>query len=345
LTFYDGQLATVTFPSRTLAMVAALVAGALVALALAACGSGGRNQPVATDGPVTPAATTTTTTTDLPGTNKPAITIGDKNFTEQFILGELYAEALSAAGYNVSVNRNIGPTDVTISALRSGRISMYPEYIGVWDSSVAGIKRGFRTGQGAYQAGRKWADANGFQLMNATPFDDKNAIAVTLSYAAQNRLRTIKDLRRVAQGMTLGSPPQLYEGDSGLAGIEQAYGFAPAAVKSLDVGAQYFALTTSQVQAADVNTTDGQLASGDYVLLSDPQNVFGWGQVVPVVSAKVMAEEGPAFGATINAVSALLTTKAMRWLNAEVDLAHENPTSVAQQFLVTHGLIPPDSDS
>jgi osmoprotectant transport system substrate-binding protein len=326
--------------------VLAPVACALAAFVLAACGSGARKQPVATDGPITPPTTTAaTTTTNLPGTDKPSITIGDKNFTEQFVLGELYAQALTAAGYSVSINRNIGPTDVTINALKSGRISMYPEYIGTWNSAVAGIKRKFKTAEAAYRAGRTWAAANGFQLMNPTPFDDKTAIAVTLAYAAQNRLKTIADLRRVATSMTFGSPPQLYQSDLGLPGVEQAYGFAPAALKSLDVGSQYYALTTNQVQAADVNTTDGQLVSGDYVLLSDPQNVFGWGQVVPVVSEKTLAQEGPAFSATVNAVSALLTTRNIRWMNAEVDIGGETPQAVAQQFLLTHGVIPPDTSS
>jgi osmoprotectant transport system substrate-binding protein len=316
----------------------AAVAGVLAALTLASCGAA-KKQAVATDGPVTP-TTTTTNTAGLPGTGKPAVTIGDKNFTEQFVLGELYAGALSAEGYDVTVNRNIGPTEVTIQALRSGRISMYPEYIGTWDSAVAGYKREFRTAEAAYRAGQRWAKPHGYQLLDPTPFDDTNAIAVTLIYASQNHLKTLNGLRRVAQTMTLGAPPQFDEGTTGLPGAEEAYGFAPAALKSLDVGAQYFALASGQVQAADVNTTDGQLASGDYVLLGDPHNVFGWGQAVPVVSAKVLSAEGPAFAATINAVSALLTTSTMRWLNAEVDVGHQNPTSVAQQFLLTHGLIP-----
>jgi osmoprotectant transport system substrate-binding protein len=325
------------------AAVLAAVAGALSALAVAGCGAA-KKQAVATDGPVTPTTTTTSTVAE-PGTDRPPVVIGDKNFTEQFVLGELYALALGAQGYNVSVDRNIGPTEVTISALRSGRISMYPEYVGTWDSAVAGNHRGFRSADAAYRAGQHWAGLHGFQLLDPTPFDDINAIAVTLTYAAQNHLRTLNDLRRVAQGMTLGSPPQFDVGANGLPGIEAAYGFAPAALKSLDVGAQYFSLATSEVQAADVSTTDGQLASGDYVLLDDPQHVFGWGQVVPVVPEKVLQAEGPAFAATINSVSALLTTSVMRWLNAEVDVGHQNPTSVAQQFLLTHGLIPPESDS
>jgi osmoprotectant transport system substrate-binding protein len=294
---------------------------------------------------VTPATTTMTTTTDLPGTNMPPVTIGDKNFTEEFVLGELYAQALSAQGYSVSVDRNIGPTEVTLGALRSGRISMYPEYISVWDADVAHNNRDFETATDAYRAGRRWATAHGFSLLNPTQFSDTDAIAVTLTYANQNHLRTLTDLRRVAQGLTLGSPPPQFDsGDAGLPEIEGAYGFAPAALKSLDIGAQYYALATNEVQAAQVNTTDGQLASGDYVLLRDPLNVFGWGQVVPIVPTKVLNAEGPAFAATINGVDAVLNTSTIRWLNEQVDVAGKSPGSVAQQFLLTHGLIPPDTD-
>ena len=96
----------------------------LVALGVGACGAGKHDRHGrftanvrATQAPV------------LPGTGKPPVTIGDKNFTEQFLLGELYAEALSAQGYTVQLNRNIGPTEVTLQALYSGRLDMYPEYL------------------------------------------------------------------------------------------------------------------------------------------------------------------------------------------------------------------------
>ena len=92
-----------------------------------------------------------------------------------------------------------------------------------------------------------------------------------------------------------------------------------------------------------MQTTDGQLASGDYLLLADPANVFGWGNVVPVVTSSVIESEGPAFAATINRVSSLLTIGVMRELNQAVDVAGQNPATVAQQFLETHGLIPPSS--
>jgi osmoprotectant transport system substrate-binding protein len=329
----------------TRAILAGPVAGALVAVCLVGCGAGATPAPKsAVDGPL-PTTTTTTTTTALPGTGKPAVTIGDKNFTEQFVLGELYSEALTAQGYTVQLNQDIGPTSVTIQALMSGRLSMYPEYIDVWDYEVAHHRGPLRSASAAYGAGLRYAADQGLTLLDPTPFSDTNAIAVTLSYAHQNELRSIGDLRKVAASLAFGGPPQFEQSSNGLPAIEQVYGFAPAGYTPLDVGSQYQNLDTGTVQAADVNSTDGQLASGDYVLLADPRNVFGWGQVVPVVPTKVLQAEGPQFTATINDVTALLSTSVIRWLNGQVDIAHRDPAAVARQFLETHGLIHPGSPS
>jgi osmoprotectant transport system substrate-binding protein len=80
-------------------------------------------------------------------------------------------------------------------------------------------------------------------------------------------------------------------------------------------------------------------------LLGDPKHVFGWGNVVPVVPIKVLEAEGPVFAATINKVSALLSTAVMRQLNAAVDVSGETPAVVAQQFLIAHGLVPASQGS
>jgi osmoprotectant transport system substrate-binding protein len=230
---------------------------------------------------------------------------------------------------------------VTIRALQSGSLSFYPESIGVWDQNVAGYKRTFDTAKAAYQAGQRYARAHGFQLLNPTPFSDTAAIGVTLTYAVQHGLSTIGDLRKLAPTLTIGGPPQFESSATGLAGMEQAYGFAPAAFKPLPVGEQYAALDQGTIQAADVNTTDGQLTSYKYALLHDPAHVFGWGNVVPVVTQKVLEQEGPAFQATIDRVSALLTMSVIRQLNAAVALSHQDPTKVAKQFLEAHQIVPP----
>jgi osmoprotectant transport system substrate-binding protein len=314
---------------RAAALLAALL---LTAAVLGGCGSGSRD----------PTGSQTGTTT-LPGEGRPSVTIGDKNFPEQFVLGQLYDQALTARGYSVVLDPNIGPTQVTTQALVSGRLDMYPEYVDVWNTFVAGYQHGFASARSAYQAASTYAHAHGLALLRPTPFSDTNALAVTTAYAKSHALESLGDLQRVAAGLTVGAPTQFQDSSVGLVAAEHAYAFTPAAVSTLDIGAQYQALTQSAVQAAYMTTTDGELAGTTFTMLADPLRVFGWGNVMPVVRAAVLAAEGPDFAATINRVSALLTLPVMRRLNAAVELAQQDPALVAHQFLAEHGLVPPGS--
>jgi osmoprotectant transport system substrate-binding protein len=327
----------------------------LVTVACTACGS----TRTTSSASVTPTSTTTTstqtstaiassdpsattaTTAPLPGAGKPIITVGDKNYGEQFVLGQLYVQALRAEGYTVNVDQNIGPTDVTIQALRAGSLTVYPEYLNIFNTSVAGYRHGFHTQLGAYQAAQHYAQSHGMQLLAPTPFSNTDAIAVTDATAASNRLRSIGDLAKMTDPLTIGGPPQFQQGTPGLPVLAIAYGVVPASFRAMPVGDQYSALNNGAIQAADVNATDGQLATGDYQLLRDPHHVFGWGNVVPVVSARALAAEGPAFAATIQRVDDMLTTTAMRELNQAVTIAQQDPVAVAKVFLQTHGLLTP----
>jgi osmoprotectant transport system substrate-binding protein len=335
---------------------AACVMALAVMLGGAACGTGsgaGTTAPASTSS--TPSSSTTTTSSStttssttsstssasLPGTGKPQVTIGDKNFTEQFVLGELYRQALQAQGFSVQLNRNIGPTDVTMQALKTGSLAMYPEYLNLLDTTIAHDTRTPRSRTAAYDTAQRWALKHGLQLLNPTPFSDTDTIGVTIAYAGANRLNSLRDLTKVATTLTVGGPPQFQQTTPGLSTIERRYGFTVAGYKTLAVGGQYDALNGGTVQAADVGTTDGQLASGDYEALRDPQHLFGWGNAVPVVAASALSAEGPAFADTIDRVSALLTTPVMRQLNLAVDVAGQDPATLAKQFLETHGVIPP----
>lgn len=330
-------------------------------MALSACGTGSRagtadapstttvTAPSTTTSTVTTTVTTTATTTatvTLPGAGKPPVTIGDENTPEQFLLGQLYYQALKAQGFQVSLNQSIGPTQVIQQALATGQLAMYPEYLDTWNTSVASLTRSFASRTDAYMAGQDYAVAHGLKLLNPTPFSDTEGIAVTFDYAVENDLQSISDLIKVAPGLTLGGPPQFQQDPNGLPAIEKVYGASPAAFKPLEIGAQsYQALDQGTVQAAVVSTTDPQLLSGSYPMLSDPAGVFGWGNVVPVVSARALAAEGPVFEDTINRVSALLTLDAMRELNAAVVENNQDPALVAQQFLQSAGLLPQPSAS
>lgn len=322
----------------------------LAALSLAACSSSGSSStatpPTSPSTTATATTPTTTTTTTLPGKGKPAIVVGDKNYTEQFVLGELYYEALQAQGFSVSIDQNIGVNQVRLKQLQDGEITMYPEYLNVWNGQIAANTRHFRTVPAAYRAAADFAKAHGLELLRNTPFSDTSGIAVTETFAQQQGVEEIRDLASLATDLNLGGPPQLQQDPTtGLPALERTYHFSPSAItyKSLEIGNQYKALDQGTVQAAYVNTTDGEFTTGNYALLADPEKVFGIGNVVPVVSAKAVAEEGPAFVATIDRVSALLTMPVIREMNALVDLAGETPAGVASRFLADHGLIPATS--
>src|SRR5436305_14100497 len=110
-------------------------------------------------------------------------------------------------------------------AIYSGRLDMYPEYLSMWNSDVAGLRRSFKTMRSAYAAGRRFARRHDLTILAPTPFSDTGGVAVTVSYGAAHRLRTIADLRRVAQTLTFGAPPEFQQNTGGLPVLEQTYGF------------------------------------------------------------------------------------------------------------------------
>lgn len=319
---------------------------ALAALTIAACSSSGTattNPPASSPGTST---STSTTPVTPPGKGKPAVVIGDKNYTEQFVLGELYYQALQAQGFSVTLDPNIGINQSRMKQFQTGEITMYPEYLNVWNQQIAGNTRRFKTLRSSYRAAQAFAAKHQLQLLSPTPFSDTSGLAATASFAQQNDLRGLDDLASLATNLTLGGPPQLQQDPTtGLPALERTYHFSPSAItyKSLELGNQYKALDQGTVQAAYVNTTDGEFTTGNYALLADPLTVFGIGNVVPVVSAKAVLEEGPAFVQTIDRVSGLMTLGVIRELNALVDLAGETPAGVASRFLADHGLIPANS--
>jgi osmoprotectant transport system substrate-binding protein len=308
-----------------------LGAGALAlatAGALAACGSSSSSSS---------SATITAGTASGPGQGKPAVTMGDKNFTEEFVLAQLYAQALRAKGFTVSLKEGLGSTELADKALTSGQIDMYPEYTGTLLSVVAGQKAPPKSAADAYRQAKAFDEARGFTLLAPTPFFDSDALAATAAYAKAHGLKTIADLKPLGKRVSLGAAPEFATRAEGLVGLKQAYGIDPT-FKPLAIGLTYNALDSGNVNLGDVFTTDPQLVGGKYTLLSDPKFVFGFQNAAPEVSKKVVAAEGPAFSQTLDAVSAKLTTEAMQKMNAAVSLDKQSAASVAHTFLAANGL-------
>ena len=304
-------------------------------IAVAACGSSSSSSTTTAS---TPAATTSTPAATGPGAGKPPVTLGDKNFTEEYILGSLYQEALQAKGFKVNLKGNIGSSELIYKALQSGQIDAYPEYTGTLLTAVAGVTAPPQTAQAAYQQAKAYLEKHGYTMLNDTPFYDSDAIGTTKAYAAAHHLTTIADLKPLGKAVKLGGLPEFRTRAQALLGLIKAYGINPTFVP-LASGLFYTALDSGQVNVSDVFTTDPQLGSGKYVVLTDPKHVFGFQNVALVIKQSVLAAEGPAFAQTVNAVSALLTTKAIITMNAAVALNKESPATVAHTFLTANGLL------
>jgi osmoprotectant transport system substrate-binding protein len=282
--------------------------------------------------------TGTESSADQPGKGKPAVTIGTKDFTEEFVLGNLYAQALKAKGYEVNLKENIGSTEIIDKSLTSGQIDGYPEYTGVSLSVVAKNDILAKSPEQTQQLVKEFYEGRGQVVSDATPFQDVDAIATTKEFATKNNLTEVADLRKLPS-FTIGARPEFKSRFNGLKGMEKVYGIKNAEFKQLALGLQYPSLDKGDVDSANVFSTDAQLASGKYTVLKDPQGVFGFQNVYFVINKdKYDALGGQQFMDVINAVNKLLTEEAMTAMNAAVDLDKKKPADVAKAFLEANGL-------
>src|SRR6266581_3878727 len=284
---------------RRLPRTAALAVMASGALLLAACSS---STTTTTSGGSSSSSSSSPSSSAAAGSSK-SLTLGTKDFTEEFILGSLYKLALQAKGYTITYKSNIGATEVIDKALTSGQIDAYPEYTGESVATVAGINTAPTTPQQEYG------------------------------------LKTTADLKKVPH-FTLGARPEFQGRQEGAAGMEKVYGIHNFTFKSLALGIQYQALDSGAVNAVDVFTTDPQLATGKYVVLTDPKNIFGFQNIALVINTKKLnGLGGQAFMSLINQVNALLTTPAIIAMNKAVAVDKHQPDAVAKAFLQANHII------
>ena len=281
----------------------------------------------------------------LAGTARPAtkatptIIIGTKNFPEEFILGELYKQALEAKGFTVSYKENIGSTEIIQTALTSGKLNFYPEYTGVIVQDVFHHTLSAKTAQATYQLAKQLEGAKGYLLLRPTPFFDTDVLAVTNATAKKHGLTSIGDLKKVGS-FKLGGFPECQTRNTCFLGYTKQYGLTNASFVPLAGISAYAALDAGKVLAADVFSTDPPLGKNSkYTVLADPKHVTGFQNVAPIVKASVASAAGPAFASTVNAVSAKLTQDAIVAMNRAVIVDKKDPAEVAKAFLTANGLV------
>ena len=323
-------------PRRRSRTVAALLLSLAAALTVVACGSGNSSSSSASAGTASSAGAAPATSSSSGSASAPAksggtITLGTKNFTEEYVVGALYQQALTKAGCKVDYKPNIGATEVVDKALTSGQIDAYPEYTGESVATVFGINKNVSSPQEEYNLAKAAYAKRGQVMSQMTPFYDTDAIAVLKSYAQKHNLVNTADLAKVGH-FTLGARPEFLSREEGAAGMKKIYGVKNFSFKSLALGLQYQALDSGAVDAIDVFTTDPQLASGKYTVLKDPKNIFGFQNIALVVN-KNKISACPQILTVANKINKLLTTPAIIAMNKAVAIDHQQPATVAAAFL------------
>jgi osmoprotectant transport system substrate-binding protein len=268
------------------------------------------------------------------------VTIGSKNFTEQKVLGEIYAQALTAAGYDVSTQLNLGDEKTALKALEGGDISAYPEYTGTALLSFFG----FTADKLPSDEGEAFDEAKaGFEKKNLTalpptPFVSSNEVAVTKETADKLKLKTISDLEGKSQDLTLYGSPECRQRLDCKLGLEQVYGLKFKKFVPVDIALRHEVLKKGQADVSIVFTTDPQNKREGFVLLEDDKGMFPPYNSTLVVRNDVLEKAGPDFAKTVEMVNKGLTDEVMQELNARVDLDKSTPEDVAGQYLEESGL-------
>jgi len=269
------------------------------------------------------------------------LVIGSKNFTEQKVLGEIYAQALAAAGYEVSTELNLGDEKTALKALEQGDISAYPEYTGTALLSFFGYTADKipKDGLIAFAKAKEGFAKKDLTAEPITPFVSSNEVAVTKETADKYGLQKISDLSKVADKLTLYGSPECRQRLDCLLGLEQVYGLKFKKFVPVDIALRHEVLTKGQADVSIVFTTDPQNKREGFVLLDDDKGMFPPYNSTLVVRNDVLAKAGPDFDKVVADVSKGLTDEVMQELNARVDLDKKTPEVVAGEYLKEAGFI------
>ena len=273
------------------------------------------------------------------GGSTSAIKVGSKDFTEQFIIGEMYALVLEDVGFEVERRLNLGGTPVAQAGLESGEIDVYPEYTGTGLLTVLKLPASSDQQEVYNTVAEGYQEQFDLVWLEPAPMNNTQALAMTRERSDELGITTISDMAAQASDLVMIGPPEFEVREDGLPGIQAAYGnFELAAYKAVDAGLRYKGLTDGEADVAVAFGTDGEISAFDLVVLEDDQNLFPPYQVAPVIRQDAL-DDNPVAADALNRLSPLLTNETMQRLNYEVSANQREPADVAQEFLIEQGLI------
>jgi osmoprotectant transport system substrate-binding protein len=307
-------------PSPVSARARTLAALSLAVLVTGACGSG----------------TSTTTKTAKP------VVVGSAPFSESVIVANMYAGALQADGYQVTVRKGLGQREIYLPALQKGGrdngIDVVPEYAG---TLLEFVNKNAGEASGDLDATvtklRSRLQEIGLTALNPSPAADQNAFAVTRATADKYKLKKLSDLAPVANQLTLGAGPECPARPFCQPGLEKTYGLTFKTFRVLDSGGPKTmeALASGDIDVGLVFSSDGGVAARNLVVLEDDKKLQTVDNLIPAIRNDVVDDT---IRKTLNKVSAALTTEDLIQLNKQADIDKADPETLARDWLTQHGI-------
>ena len=316
--------------------IAVLVA-AVLALALAGCGGGGGgggagggasgggggNQPIAKN----------------PQNASKSITVGSKNFPEQLVLGNIYAQALEAAGFKVERQLNLGSEVIAFKALRNGDVDAYPEYTGTVLTTLYKVpaKDVPKEPQQAFTDAKERLRQDKITGMPVTPIESTYRLGATKQTADRLRARTTSELAPKAKDLTITGYPECRQRQDCYVGVQKTYGMK---FKDFVASEQtYEVLDQDEAKVGFLFTTDAQLSTGKYRTFEDDKKFFPPYNVSFLVRDDAVQRLGPEAQQVVERVQKPLTERVMIELNSRRVLEKQEPEDVARQYLRAEGFV------
>ncbi|HEY1656645.1 MAG TPA: glycine betaine ABC transporter substrate-binding protein [Candidatus Tumulicola sp.] len=271
------------------------------------------------------------------GSRAGIVRVGSKNFTESFVIAEIYAQALERAGLRVDRRFNLGSTQIALAAIERGDIDLYPEYTGTALIDVlhlAPIENPHALYATVAAEFRRRYD---LVWLKPSPMNDSQALATTAAIARREQIRTLSDLAPKAAHLRLATIQEFLSRPDGLPGLQRVYGgFRFADVRTYDIALKYQALLTGKADVSSAFTTDGAIASDDLVVLRDDRHLWPPYNVAPVARRQTLIAQ-PRIERVLDDLAPAITDRAAQRMNAAVESGHQDPADVAAAFLKSVG--------
>ena len=270
---------------------------------------------------------------DFSKKSEDTIRVGSKDFTEQEILCYMTSHAIeNNTDINVETECNLGGAQVVFSALTNDNIDLYIDYAGTDYTDILDHKPISDVDKVYKTIKKEMKQKYNIEVLDQMAFNNTYALAVTKETAEQYNLKTISDLTRVSNELTIAPTLEFINREDGLPGLKKAYGLEFKDTIGIDGSPRYTALQNNNAQVIDAFTTDGLLRKFNLVVLEDDKNFFPPYNAIPLVRGDTL-KEYPEIEDILNKLGTYLTDEVMQDLNYQVDELGNSPEQVAINYL------------